>query len=72
MFPVRYNDKFYTDVVESAFKDVVQLVFHQDVVIGAIACRVDDKPPGWKPEDIEKTAPKGAVSCSLAHLPSLR
>ena len=39
IFPVSYNDKFYKDVLEVG--DLAKLAFFNDVVVGAVCCRVD-------------------------------
>ncbi|CAN0430906.1 unnamed protein product, partial [Hapterophycus canaliculatus] len=40
IFPVRYHDKFYTSVPE-ANPDFNQFVYVDDVVVGAVCCRVE-------------------------------
>ena len=44
-FPVRYNDKFYSDVLRPENADITKLVYHSDILVGAVCCRreVDDK-----------------------------
>lgn len=39
IFPISYNDKFYKDVLEVG--DLAKLAFFNDVVVGAVCCRVD-------------------------------
>nr|CAB3264180.1 N-alpha-acetyltransferase 50-like [Phallusia mammillata] len=39
IFPVSYNDKFYKDVLEVG--ELAKLAFFNDVVVGAVCCRVD-------------------------------
>ncbi|KAG5081832.1 hypothetical protein JHK86_005897 [Glycine max] len=38
LFPVRYNDKYYTDALASAY--------YSDICVGAIACRLEKKEGG--------------------------
>ncbi|XP_014672307.1 PREDICTED: N-alpha-acetyltransferase 50-like isoform X2 [Priapulus caudatus] len=39
VFPVSYNDKFYKDVLEAG--ELAKLAFYNDIVVGAVCCRVD-------------------------------
>uniref|UniRef100_A0A1I7XVQ3 N-terminal methionine N(alpha)-acetyltransferase NatE n=1 Tax=Heterorhabditis bacteriophora TaxID=37862 RepID=A0A1I7XVQ3_HETBA len=39
VFPVTYNDKFYTEVVTAG--ELAKLAYFNDVVVGAVCCRVD-------------------------------
>jgi len=39
VFPVVYHDKFYKDVLEAG--DLAKLAYYNDVVVGAVCCRVD-------------------------------
>ena len=41
IFPIRYQDKFYKDCM--ACGEVTQLAYHNDVLVGAIACRLEMK-----------------------------
>jgi len=56
IFPVVYNEKFYKDVVKEQTKELIQLAYHSDVLVGAVCCRIeklsdsenkddDDSPP---------------------------
>ena len=38
IFPINYNERVYKDIL--AFTDVTQLAYHNDVLVGAIACRL--------------------------------
>ena len=40
IFPVRYNDRFYTNVV-AASPDLSRLAFYGDAAVGAVCCRED-------------------------------
>jgi ribosomal protein S18 acetylase RimI-like enzyme len=42
VFPVVYHDKFYKDVLEAG--DLAQLAYYNDIVVGAVCCRVDVDP----------------------------
>jgi ribosomal protein S18 acetylase RimI-like enzyme len=44
IFPVKYQEKFYRDCV--ACGDVTQLAYDNDVLVGAIACRLEAKEGG--------------------------
>lgn len=44
IFPVKYKDKFYSDCI--ACGDVTQLAYYNDILIGAIACRLESKGNG--------------------------
>ena len=41
IFPVKYKDKFYSDCI--ACGDVTQLAYYNDILVGAIACRLEQK-----------------------------
>jgi hypothetical protein len=41
IFPVKYEDKMYTDMI--ACGEVTQLAYHNDELIGAIGCRLENK-----------------------------
>jgi hypothetical protein len=38
-FPVVYHDKFYKDVLDAG--ELAKLAFYNDIVVGAVCCRVD-------------------------------
>lgn len=44
IFPVRYKEQFYKDACTCG--PVTQFAYHNDVVVGAIACRLERKPEG--------------------------
>ncbi|CAN1164835.1 N-alpha-acetyltransferase 50 [Linum perenne] len=44
LFPVRYNDKYYSDALASA--DFTKLAYYSDICVGAIACRLEKKEGG--------------------------
>eukprot|EP00050_Salpingoeca_kvevrii_P016865 m.59381 g.59381 ORF g.59381 m.59381 type:complete len:113 (-) comp7218_c0_seq1:356-694(-) len=41
LFPVSYNEKFYKDALELG--EFARLAFFDDVIVGAVSCRVDTK-----------------------------
>ncbi|KAH8929220.1 acyl-CoA N-acyltransferase [Atractiella rhizophila] len=41
LFPVRYSDKWYKDVLREDFEDFCRLVYFNDVPVGAIAARLE-------------------------------
>jgi N-alpha-acetyltransferase 50 len=52
IFPVKYNDRFYTEAL-TAPRDFVRLAHHCDLLVGAVCCRkeprsADDPAPGAK------------------------
>lgn len=52
-FPVRYNDKFYLEVLQT-LPAFTKYAYHQGVIVGAICCRLEDEkqPPPEKDHDI--------------------
>ncbi|GER32501.1 N-acetyltransferase NAT13 [Striga asiatica] len=44
LFPVRYNDKYYADVLASG--EFTKLAYYCDICVGSIACRVEKKESG--------------------------
>lgn len=42
VFPVVYHAKFYTDVLEAG--ELAKLAFYNDIVVGAVCCRIDIEP----------------------------
>eukprot|EP00741_Cyanophora_paradoxa_P007126 tig00001093_g6897.t1 len=44
VFPVRYNDKFYTDLL--ANPRFTKLVYYNDILVGAYCCRVEPRSSG--------------------------
>ena len=43
VFPIVYHDKFYNDVLEAG--ELAKLAYYNDVVVGAVCCRVDVSTP---------------------------
>lgn len=46
VFPVSYNDKFYKDVLEVG--ELAKLAYYNDIVVGAVCCRIDTTPEGTR------------------------
>ncbi|KAK6927476.1 GNAT domain [Dillenia turbinata] len=44
LFPVRYNDKYYTDALLSG--EFTKLAYYSDICVGSIACRLEKKEGG--------------------------
>ncbi|KAH9326618.1 hypothetical protein KI387_006796, partial [Taxus chinensis] len=44
IFPVRYNDKYYSDALSS--RDFTKLAYYSDICVGSIACRLEKKEGG--------------------------
>ena len=44
---MRYQDSFYKDVLKTP-PSVTKLAYFKDLMVGAIACRVEEKEPGQK------------------------
>merc|ERR1712010_210755 len=41
VFPVRYSDQFFKDVVTNADNGLIKLAYHNAVMIGGICCRFE-------------------------------
>lgn len=44
IFPIRYQDKFYKDALNSG--EFTKLAFYGDIYVGAVACRLEKRPTG--------------------------
>ncbi|MED6205352.1 hypothetical protein PIB30_016729 [Stylosanthes scabra] len=44
LFPVRYNEKYYSDALASG--EFTKLAYYSDICVGAIACRLEKKESG--------------------------
>ncbi|PIA65434.1 hypothetical protein AQUCO_00100731v1 [Aquilegia coerulea] len=44
LFPVRYNDKYYSDALAAG--EFTKLAYFSDICVGAIACRLEKKEAG--------------------------
>ncbi|KAF8558028.1 N-acetyltransferase NAT13 [Imleria badia] len=43
LFPVKYSDKYYQDILQPEVEPFCQLVYYNDVPIGNICCRLENK-----------------------------
>lgn len=41
LFPVRYNNKFYTDLATASTQAYTHLAYFNDILVGAICCRIE-------------------------------
>lgn len=54
IFPINYNEKVYQDIL--ACGEVTQLAYHNDVLVGAIGCRLEKTPQvGQRDASIKRT-----------------
>ena len=53
IFPVMYNDKFYKDVLDLG--ELAQLVYFNDIIVGAVCCRVEKGGPPQNPNSPQAT-----------------
>lgn len=42
LFPVRYNDKFYGDILAKADTQLIRLAYHSDFLVGSVCCRLEN------------------------------
>ena len=42
IFPVKYNDKFYQDLLLPTREELTKLAYFNDILVGAVCCRVED------------------------------
>lgn len=43
LFPIKYSDKFYQDITAPEVEDFCQLIYYNDVPVGNICCRLENK-----------------------------
>jgi len=43
IFPVKYNEKFYADLLLPGREEFTKLAFYCDVLVGAVCCRKEEK-----------------------------
>ncbi|KAF8520471.1 acyl-CoA N-acyltransferase [Hysterangium stoloniferum] len=41
LFPIRYSEKFYKDIVAPELENFCKLVYFNDIPVGTICCRID-------------------------------
>ncbi|KAG2059066.1 N-acetyltransferase NAT13 [Suillus hirtellus] len=42
LFPIKYSDKFYQDIIAPEVEDFCQLIYYNDVPVGNICCRLEN------------------------------
>ncbi|KAF8973133.1 hypothetical protein BDZ97DRAFT_1779570 [Flammula alnicola] len=43
LFPIKYSEKFYSDILLPEVEDFCQLVYYNDIPVGTICCRLEAK-----------------------------
>ncbi|KAH9858701.1 acyl-CoA N-acyltransferase [Lenzites betulinus] len=43
LFPIKYSEKFYGDIVRPDLEDFCQLIYYNDIPVGTMCCRVEVK-----------------------------
>ncbi|KAN0111362.1 Acyl-CoA N-acyltransferase [Russula decolorans] len=43
LFPIKYSEKFYSDILLPEVEDFCKLIYYNDVPVGTICCRVETK-----------------------------
>jgi ribosomal protein S18 acetylase RimI-like enzyme len=43
LFPIKYSEKFYQDILHPDVEDVCKLVYYNDIPVGTICCRLENK-----------------------------
>ncbi|KJA20736.1 hypothetical protein HYPSUDRAFT_42820 [Hypholoma sublateritium FD-334 SS-4] len=43
LFPIKYSEKFYSDILLPEIEDFCQLVYYNDIPVGTICCRLENK-----------------------------
>ncbi|KDR75223.1 hypothetical protein GALMADRAFT_226884 [Galerina marginata CBS 339.88] len=43
LFPIKYSEKFYKDILLPEVEDFCQLVYYNDIPVGTICCRLETK-----------------------------
>jgi len=44
LFPIKYSDKFYKDVLLPEHQEFCKLVYYNDIPVGTICCRIEPEP----------------------------
>jgi len=43
LFPIKYSEKFYDDILQPEVEDFCKLIYYNDVPVGTICCRLENK-----------------------------
>ncbi|KAF7376305.1 N-alpha-acetyltransferase 50 [Mycena sanguinolenta] len=43
LFPIKYSEKFYSDILLPEVEDFCKLVYYNDVPVGTVCCRLENK-----------------------------
>ncbi|EIW83137.1 N-acetyltransferase NAT13 [Coniophora puteana RWD-64-598 SS2] len=43
LFPIRYSDKYYQDILRPEVEEFCQLIYYNDIPVGNICCKLEDK-----------------------------
>ncbi|KAJ7647097.1 acyl-CoA N-acyltransferase [Roridomyces roridus] len=43
LFPIKYSEKFYQDILLPEVEDFCKLVYYNDVPVGTVCCRLENK-----------------------------
>ncbi|TFK44412.1 acyl-CoA N-acyltransferase [Crucibulum laeve] len=43
LFPIKYSEKFYHDILQPEVEDFCKLIYYNDVPVGTICCRLENK-----------------------------
>ncbi|KAF8200690.1 acyl-CoA N-acyltransferase [Pholiota molesta] len=43
LFPIKYSEKFYSDILLPEVEEFCQLVYYNDIPVGTICCRLENK-----------------------------
>ncbi|KAI0766474.1 N-acetyltransferase NAT13 [Irpex lacteus] len=41
LFPIRYSDKFYHDILEAEVEEFCKLIYYNDIPVGTFCCRLE-------------------------------
>jgi len=44
LFPIKYSDRFYKDVLLPEHEDYCQLIYYNDIPVGTVCCRIEADP----------------------------
>ncbi|KZT26750.1 acyl-CoA N-acyltransferase [Neolentinus lepideus HHB14362 ss-1] len=46
LFPIKYSDKFYRDILAPELEDFCKLIYYNDIPVGIICCRLENQSDG--------------------------